>query len=140
MTAASGFVCSKGLRPVTTYRGKLMLCERKRRNSVPIRASRMVIPRAYMSVFFDGSFFRARLTYPYLSGSRISGAIHRIVPPALWLLGPSTELASSMIAASPKSAKQARHSEFIRMLACRSSSPVNLGQIHTMVIMTVSPL
>jgi len=140
MTAASGFVCSKGLRPVTTYRGKLMLCERNRRSGGPVRASRMVIPRAYMSVLFDGSFFRARLTYPYISGSRISGAIHRIVPPALWLLGPSMELASSMIAANPKSARQARHSEFIRMLACRSSSAVNLGQIHTMVIITVSPL
>jgi len=31
MTATSGLVCSKGLRPVTTYRGRLMLCEGNRR-------------------------------------------------------------------------------------------------------------
>ena len=132
MTAASGLACSKGLRPVTTYRGKVTLRYRTSRSGELIRASRIVIPRAYMSVLFDGSFLRARLTYPYLSGSRISGAIHRIVPPVLWPLAPSTELASSMIAASPKSARQARHSEFIRMLACRISLPVNLGQFRTM--------
>ena len=80
-----------------------------------------------MSVHFDGNFLRAFLIYPYLSGSRISGAIQRIVPPALWVGGPSIELASSTIAASPKSAKQARHLELIRILACRSPSQVNFG-------------
>jgi len=83
MTAASGLACSKGLRPVTTYRGKVLLRDRSSSSGEPIRASRIVIPRAYISVLFDGNFLRARLTYPYLSGSRISGAIHRIVPPAL---------------------------------------------------------
>lgn len=136
MTAASGLVCSKGLRPVTTYKRKATLRERSSRNGEPIHTSRIVIPRAYMSVLFDGNFLRARLTYPNLSGSRISGAIHRVVPPALWPLAPSPELASSMIAASPKSAKQARRSELIRILACSSVPPVST---HTMIVMSVSP-
>ena len=118
MTAASGLVCSKGLRPVITCRSNLCYCNRNNRGNGVVRASRIVIPRAYISVLFDGNFLRARLTYPYFSGSNISGAIHRVVPPALWLLGPSIELTSSMIAASPKSAKQARHSELMRMFAC----------------------
>ena len=75
-----------------------------------------------MSVHFDGSFLRAFLTYPYLSGSRISGAIQRIVPPALWVGGPSIELASSTIAECPKSVKHAWGLELIRILACRSLS------------------
>ena len=112
-TASSLLVFSKGFRPVITYEGEVTLCSR---GGEAIRASRIVIPRAYTSVLFDGSFLRARLTYPYRSGSMISGAIHRIVPPALWLLDPSRELASA-IAASPKSAKQARHSELMRTLA-----------------------
>ena len=103
-----------------------------------MRTSRVVIPRAYMSVLFDGNFLRARLVYPYLSGSRISGAIHRIVPLSSWLLGPSSEVESSMIAASPKSAKQARRSELMRTLACISTSPVNMVQLYDMV--TTSPL
>ena len=123
ITAASGSAYSNGRRPVTIYRGKVRSSDRCR--SELIRTSRIVMPRAYMSVLFDGNFLRALLVYPYFSGSRISGAIHRIVPPALWLLGPSTEVVSSMIAASPKSAKQARHSELMRMLACISTSPVN---------------
>ena len=124
ITAASELACSKGLRPVTTCRGEVMSRDRSSRSGEPRLASRIVIPKAYMSVLFDGSFLRTRLTYPDLSGSRMSGAIHRIVPPVLWPLAPSTEL-SSMIATSPKSARQAWNSEFIRMLACRSS-PVNL--------------
>ena len=85
-----------------------------------MRTSRIVIPRAYMSVLFDGNLLQVHLVYPYLSGSRTSGAIHRIVPPALWLLGLSTELVSPIIAVSLKSAKQARCSELTRMLACTS--------------------
>ena len=105
-----------------------------------MRTSRMVIPRAYMSMHFDGNFLQAFLIYPYLSGSRISGAIQRIVPPALWVGGPSMELASSTIAECPKSTKQARYLELIRMLACRSSSQVNVGQLRATILMVVSPL
>lgn len=121
MTAASRLVFPKGLRPVTTYKGKARLRDRSSRSGELMRTSRMVIPSAYMSVLFDGNFLRARLTYPYLSGSIISGAIHRIVPSASRLLGSSTKFASPIIAVSPKSAKQARHSELIRMLVCVSN-------------------
>ena len=138
MTAASGLVCSKGRRPVTTYRGRVRLRDRRSGSGEFIRASRIVIPRAYVSVLFDGNFFRDFLVYPYVSGSRTSGAIHRIVPPALWLLLPSTEVTSSMIAASPKSARHARHSELMRILACVLTSPVNAARIHA--AMTASPL
>ena len=126
MTAASGLTCSKGRRPVTTYRGSEVLQQGTEGNGL-IRTSRMVIPRAYVSMLFEGNFFRNHLLYPYLSGSRISGAIHRIVPPTLWLLSPSTEIVSTMIAVSPKSAKQARHSELMRTLACVSASSVNVA-------------
>jgi len=95
-----------------------------------MRTSRIVIPRAYISVLFDGNLFRDRLVYPNLSGSRISGAIHRVVPPVLWPLGPSPELASSIIAANPKSARQARRSELMRMLACISMLPATLILRH----------
>lgn len=117
MTAVSRLMCSKGIWPVATCRGKLTLGDRNKRGCEPIRSSRTVIPRAYMSVPFDGSFPSAFLTYPYLSGSRISGAIQRIVPPAFCAGGPSTEFASSTIAARPKSARQARRSELIRIFA-----------------------
>jgi hypothetical protein len=91
-----------------------------------------------MSVLFDGNLLRARLVYPYLSGSRISGAIHRVVPPALWVLGPSPEVVSSIIAASPKSAKQAWRSELMRILAYTSTLLVNMARLYPM--MFVSPL
>ena len=123
MTAASGLVYSKGRRPVTTYMGRVSFL--RSRSGGPAPTSRMVIPRAYVSVLFDGNFVLHRLVYPYLSGSRISGAIHRVVPPARWLLGPSTKDVSSMIAASPKSAKQAQRSELMRIFACMPTSPVN---------------
>jgi hypothetical protein len=97
-------------------REAFMLRDGSSRSDGFVRASRIVIPRAYISVPFDGNFLRARLTYPYFSGFRISGAIHRVVPPAL-LPGPSRELVSSVIAASPKSAKQARQSELMRIFA-----------------------
>ena len=125
MTAASRSTYSKGRRPVTTYRGKARFCGGRGRSCELIHTSRMVIPRAYMSVLFDGNFPLDRLIYPYLSGSRISGAIHRSVPPALRVLGPSTGLVSSKILVSPKSARQARDSELMRTLACISTSPVN---------------
>ena len=112
-TTSSLLVSSKGFRPVTTYGWKFTSRDG---SSEVARTSRTVIPSAYMSVLFDGSFLRACLTNPYFPGSRISGAIHRIVPPALWPLGPSMEFVSA-IAASPKSAKQARHSELTRMFA-----------------------
>ena len=83
MTAGSGLVCSKGRRPVTTCRGTIRLYDRESRSGELVHTSRIVIPRAYISVLFDGSFFRDFLVYPYASGSRTSGAIHRIVPPAL---------------------------------------------------------
>ena len=105
--------------PARNYlREEFTLHDRCNRSNEFVRASKIVIPRAYTSVLFDGNFLRARLMYPYFSGSRISGAIHRVVPPALWLLGPSTELVSSLISVSPKSARQARHSELTRMFAC----------------------
>ena len=95
--------------PACDHLGRSKLCDKGSKSSEIARASRIVIPRAYISVLFDGNFLRARLIYPYLSGSRISGAIQRIVPATLSTLGPSTELASSLIATRPKSAKQARH-------------------------------
>ena len=121
ITAASSSTCSKGRRPVTTYRES----ERRRGDGKLMYTSRVVIPRAYISVLFDGNLLRDRSVYPNLYGSRISGAIHRVVPPVLWPLGISPELASSMIAVSPKSAKQAWHSELTRMLACVLTSWVN---------------
>ena len=82
ITAASRSTCSKGRRPVATYRGKMRLSDRRRSGEL-MPTSRMVIPRAYISVLFDGNLLRDRLVYPNLSGSRISGAIHRVVPPVL---------------------------------------------------------
>ena len=82
-TRSSPWVCSKGFLPVTTCKRKYKFYNRRNRRSEAKRTSRIVIPSAYMSVLFDGNFLRACPTYPYLSGSRISGAIHRIVPPAL---------------------------------------------------------
>jgi len=69
--------------------------------------------------------FQGRSASPYISWSIISGATHRVVPPALWLLGPSARVVLSTIVASPKSAKQARHSELMRIFACRPTSSVN---------------
>ena len=80
LTASSRPTCSKGRRPVATYRGKMRLPDRRRSGEL-MPTSRMVIPRAYISVLFDGNILRDRLVYPNLSGSRISGAIHRVVPP-----------------------------------------------------------
>ena len=124
MTAASGLVRSNGLRRVTTCKVKSRSREKVAGAMSPyaVRTSRIVIPSAYISVLFEGSFLRARLTYPYFSGSNISGAIHRIVPPVLLLLAPSIESVSSMITVFPKSARQARRSELMRISAWISSS------------------
>jgi len=62
ITAASGLVCSKGRRPETTYGEKVRLHDESSRNGGSICTSRTVIPKAYMSVLFDGNFLRARLT------------------------------------------------------------------------------
>ena len=90
-----------------------------------MRTSRIVIPRAYISVLFDGNSSRDHFVSPYLAGSRISGAIHRTASLVRRLLDHSTGVVSSTIAASPKSSKRARHSESIRMLTCISTPLVN---------------
>ena len=54
-TSISRTVFLKGSRPVTTYRGK-MRSHDSGRSGEPIRASRIVIPKAYISVLFDGNF------------------------------------------------------------------------------------
>ena len=72
-----------------------------------------------MSVFLDGRRFIDSLVKPNLSGYIISGAIHRIVPliPEFTVL---PNVASSIIAANPKSAKRAWEVESIKIFAYRS--------------------
>ena len=55
MTSASGLY-SKGGRPVTTCKVKVRFHDRKTRSGQLVRASRIVIPSAYMSALFDGNF------------------------------------------------------------------------------------
>jgi hypothetical protein len=76
-----------------------------------------------VSVLFEGSRFPHLPAKPNFSGYINSGAIHRIVPliPRLSPVLPAVD--SSMITASPKSAKRARQSESIKMFAYSYSAP-----------------
>jgi hypothetical protein len=68
-------------------------------------------------VLLEGSRFLYLPVNPNFSGYISSGAIHRVVPPTPRLSALFSVVDSSMITASPKSAKRARWLEPIRMLA-----------------------
>jgi len=109
--------------PLEPTRGEFSIRNKKGR----ALTSKIVIPIAYISVSLEGSCFTSSPVNPNFSRSNNSGAIHRVVP----FIRPSTTVGllviSSTIAASPKSAKRARHSESIRMLTLRDhsvSSPI----------------
>ena len=88
--------------------------------------SMIVIPIAYISVSLEGSCFISLLVNPNMSGNNNSGAIHRVVPFKLPSATVVLLVVSSIIAASPKSAKRARHSESTRMLTLWNNSVSSL--------------
>ena len=104
--------------PLEPIWGKFGIRDKKGRTLT----SRIVIPIAYISVSLEGSCFASFPVNPNLSGKNNSGAIHRVVPFILPSRTVVLLVVSSTIAASPKSAKRARHSESIRTLTLRDHS------------------
>ena len=104
--------------PSEPTRGEFSVRDKKGR----ALTSKIVIPIAYISVSLEGSCFASLPVNPNLSGKNNSGAIHRVVPFILPSRTVVLLVVSSTIAASPKSAKRARHSESIRTLTLRDHS------------------
>ena len=139
MIAASRLIYSKGLWPVITCGGNVRHVEEATGNRFA-RASRIVIPKAYISVLLDGNFFRACLIYPYFSGSRISECRACLADFGLATIIQDTSPSEKPRGHKAEGTTRWMAPELIRIFACvHSQLPINIAWLQAVVGTTAHP-